>query len=175
MLDSHLQWGEHVNSVNLEIIKCISIMYSLRDIFTINIMTQLYNSFICPYIDYCLEVWGRTYPSNVNPVYIMQKKAIRKIFNTHYNKHTNNYLIELNEPKLLDLLKHKTGLLMNKANKNLLPKNVQFFLLCMAMCTLDKLEIPTVCCKNSKKTNVCFYGWTKVVEFHGNNSISGNK
>ena len=36
-------------------------MYGLRDIFTINIMTQLYNSLIFSYIDYCLEAWGRTY------------------------------------------------------------------------------------------------------------------
>ena len=61
----------------------------------VNTMKQLYNSFIFPYIDYCLEVWGRTYPSNVNPVYVMQKKAIRVIFNAHNNEHTNNYLLRI--------------------------------------------------------------------------------
>ena len=40
----------------------------------VNTIKQLYNSFIFPYIDYCLELSGRTYPSNVNEVYIMQKK-----------------------------------------------------------------------------------------------------
>ena len=49
-----------------------------------------------PYIDYCPEVWDRTYPSNVNSVYIMQEKAIRRILNAHYNEQTNNYFIELN-------------------------------------------------------------------------------
>ena len=101
-------------------------MYNLGDIFTVNTMKQLYNSFIFPYIDYCLEVWGRAYPSNVNPAYVMQKKAIRRIFNAHYDKHTNNYFMELNALKLFDLLKYRTGLFMYKANKNLLQKIVNF-------------------------------------------------
>ena len=88
-------------------------------------MKQLYNSFIFPYIDYCLEVWCRTYPSNVNTVFAMQKKAIRIIFSAHYNEHTNNYFIELNALKLFDLLKYKTGFFMHKTNKKLLPKYIQ--------------------------------------------------
>ena len=65
------------------------------------------------------------YPSNVNPVYVMQKKAIRIIFNAHYNEHTNDYFIELNTLKLFDLLKYKTGFSMHKTNKNLLPTNIK--------------------------------------------------
>ena len=65
------------------------------------------------------------YPSNVNPVYVMQKKAIRIIFNAHYYEHANNYFIELNALKLFDLLKNETGFFIYKANKNLLPKNIQ--------------------------------------------------
>ena len=55
----------------------------------------------------------------------MQKKAIRIIFNAHYNEHANNYFIELNALKLFYLLKYKTGFFMYKANKNLMPKNIQ--------------------------------------------------
>ena len=46
---------------------------------------------------------GRTYSSNVNLVYIMQKKSIRRISNTHYDEHTNNYSIELNAITVFDL------------------------------------------------------------------------
>ena len=85
---------------------------------------------------------GRTYPNNFNSVYVMQTKAIRRIFYAHYNEHTNNYLIELNALKLFDLLKYKTGLPMHKANRNLLPTNIQKNLyICMVRCILDKLEI----------------------------------
>ena len=54
MIDSQLQWKEHINCVNLIIKKCIATMSNLRNIFTVNTMKQLYNSFIFPYIDYCL-------------------------------------------------------------------------------------------------------------------------
>ena len=99
-------------------------MYNLRDIFTVNTMKKLYNSFTFQYIDHCIEACGRTYQRNVNLVYIMQKKAIRRIFNADYFKHTNNYFIELNALILLDLLKYKSGSLVHKANINLLPKNI---------------------------------------------------
>ena len=78
-------------------------MYNLRDIFTVNTMTQFYNSFIFQYIYYYLGIWGGTYPCNVNSAYIMQKKAIRRIFNTQYNEHTNNYFEELHALKLFHL------------------------------------------------------------------------
>ena len=45
MIDSHLQWEEHVNCVNLKISKCIASIYNLRDIFTVNTIKQLYNYF----------------------------------------------------------------------------------------------------------------------------------
>ena len=128
MIDSHLQWKVHINSVNLKISICMAIMYNLIDMLTVNTMRQLNNSFIFPYIDYCLEVWGGTYPGNINPVYVMQKKAMRIIFNAHYYEHTNNYFMELNALKLFDLLKYKTGFFMYKANKNLLPKILQMCL-----------------------------------------------
>ena len=55
-------------------------MYNLRDIFTVNTKKQLYNSFIFPYIDYCVEAWGRTYQSNVNLVYIIVYISNKKNF-----------------------------------------------------------------------------------------------
>ena len=138
MIDSHLQWKEHINCVILKISKCIAIMYNLRDIFKVNTMKQLYNSFIFPYIDYCLEVWDRTYPCNVNPVYAMLKKSIRIIFNAHYNEHTNNYFIELNALKLFDLLKYK----MVSSMRIYCQKIFKICLyISMARCILDKLGI----------------------------------
>ena len=68
MIDSHLQWNEHLNCANLKISKCHSIMNILRDMFSVNTMKQLYNSLNFQYVDHCLEEWGRIYQSNVNSV-----------------------------------------------------------------------------------------------------------
>ena len=91
-------------------------MHNLRDIFMVNTMRQVYNSFIFQYVDYCLKVRGRTYPSNFNSVYVIKKKSIRRIFNVQHNEHTNNCFIQLNSLKLFDLLKYKAGLFMYKAS-----------------------------------------------------------
>ena len=128
-----------------------------------NTIKQLYNSFIFPYIDYCLEVWGRTYLSNVNPIYVMHKKAIIIILNAHYNEHTDNYFTELNALKLFDLLKYKTGFSMYKANKNSPTKKKSLYI-SMSRCILDKLEINNSLTKKPLK-NAYYNRWTKVVEF----------
>ena len=54
MIDSNLQWKEHINCVNVKMLKCIAIMYNIRNIFTVRRIRQHYNSFIFPYIDYVL-------------------------------------------------------------------------------------------------------------------------
>ena len=52
-------------------LKLTHFFISLGDIFTVNTMKQLNNSFIFSYIDYCHRAWGRTYQNSVNSIYIM--------------------------------------------------------------------------------------------------------
>ena len=38
---------------------------------------MLYFSLIHPYMQYCILVWGSTYPSNLNRIVLPQKKVVR--------------------------------------------------------------------------------------------------
>ena len=88
-------------------------------------MKPLYNSFSFPYIEHCLEVWYRKYPSDINPVYVLQKKAIRITFNAHHNEHTNkSFTMKLNVLKLFHLLIYETSFTTYKAIDNSLPQFV---------------------------------------------------
>ena len=42
-------------------------------------LKTLYNSLFLPYINYCNLIWASTYASYLEPLYILQKKAIRII------------------------------------------------------------------------------------------------
>ena len=51
----------------------------LRHYLSKSILVLLYNSLILPHLSYCLEVWGNTYRTTLDPIYKAQKKLVRII------------------------------------------------------------------------------------------------
>lgn len=125
IIDSELNWKEQIRQVKSKVGKCLAILYNVKEILSVQSMKLLYNSLVFPYINYCLEVWGNTYQSNTHPIFVMQKKAIRVVYNSNFNAHTNALFINLNALKLEDLVDYKTILFMFKARNYLLPSNIQ--------------------------------------------------
>ena len=81
--------------------------------------------FVLPYINYCCEIWGITCKGTIEPLIILQKKAIRIVSKVGKYDHTNNLFNKLKLLKFVDLIDLKVGLIMFKARLNKLPKNVQ--------------------------------------------------
>ena len=84
----------------------------------------------------------------------MQKKAIRRIFNTQCNEHANDYFIELNGLRQFDLLKYESGLHMYEVNKkihNCLYIYIYNLFIRMAVSTLYKLGISNSLMKEQPK------------------------
>ena len=75
---------------------------------------MLYDSLFVPYFSYCSEIWGNTYKTNINCVYVLQKKVLRIVCNVDYHM-----------LKLFDIIELKTAMIMYKANKKMLPLNIQ--------------------------------------------------
>ena len=85
----------------------------------------LYYSFVLPYLSYCVEVWGNTYKTNLLPLYILQKRAIRTVFNARIHDHTNLLFLKASALKFFDLVKFKTAQIIYKVNNNLLPNTIK--------------------------------------------------
>ena len=86
---------------------------------------MLYCTLLTPYLTYCVEVWGNTYRSNLQPIFIMQKKAIRLINKVGYRDHTNVLFLNTKTLKFFDMVDFKTAQIMYKARHKMLPANVQ--------------------------------------------------
>ena len=84
----------------------------------------LYCSLFLPYINYCLEIWGNTYKTNVNPIYILKKKGIRIIGNVGYRDSTNNLFYDLNIVRFFYLVELNICNVMYKAINLILPANL---------------------------------------------------
>ena len=62
--------------------------------------------------------------SNLNPLYIIQKRAIRIVHKAGFYDHTNELFLRSNTMKLFDLVEFKTAQLMFKVRNKLLPVNI---------------------------------------------------
>ena len=55
--------------------KGIGIMYKARQFFTIKALLMLYHAYIYPYMTYCIEVWGCASQTQLNCLFLLQKKS----------------------------------------------------------------------------------------------------
>ena len=85
----------------------------------------LYCSIFLPYIHYCSEIWENTYHSKINIIIIIQKRAIRLLFDAGRLDHTAPLFQRANVLTFTDIVKLKTAVFMYKAYHYMLPENIQ--------------------------------------------------
>lgn len=66
---------------------------------------------------YCLEVWGNSYFTNLMPLFILQKRAIRIINGVAPREHTTGLFLRSGLLKLKDLVALQTLLVVHKAKQ----------------------------------------------------------
>lgn len=125
IIDEKINWKAHIKHVSTKLSKSIAVLNKAKHILNFDSLRMLYCSLVLPYLDYCCEVWGNTYKSTLNRVIILQKRAIRIIFNTTYWEHTNKLFCNSNLLKLRDIVDYKTAIIMYKARYKQLPRNIQ--------------------------------------------------
>ena len=153
VIDSKLNWKDHVAMVKSKLPKSIAIMHKAKHLLDKRCGMILYFSLFLPYLSYCCEVWGNTYSSNIKNVYIMQKKAVRIVCNVDYQHPSNVLFIELHVLKLHDLIELRTAMIMYKANTGCLPINLQK----MSPMSLERIHDT----RNSKTVRQVFARTTK--------------
>ena len=99
-IDNKLTWKDHIQFIASKVSKTISLLRRLRHTFPKRILRMIYMSLIYSYLNYCIIIWGSAYNNALDPLYILQKKAVRLINNSHYLDHT---LPIFNSLKLLTL------------------------------------------------------------------------
>ena len=89
VLDSHFKWDKQVNSISKKIKRSIGILSKLRYYLGLDVLINLYFSFIYPFLTYSLIVWGNTYPTTTKPLFTLQKRAVRTITFSRFDEHSS--------------------------------------------------------------------------------------
>ena len=84
-------------------------------------MIVLYNSLILSHVIYCNILWGNCSLTRINSLFLLQKRAIRMITNSHYISHTEPLFQRLKTLKIQDIHIFQTCIFMYKYSHNQLP------------------------------------------------------
>ena len=79
-IDSNLNWKRHINYIFAKKVKrSIGNLSKLCYYLNSKTLLDLYYALVYPFLTYCVIAWGNTYQTSLQPLFVLQKKAIRII------------------------------------------------------------------------------------------------
>ena len=101
-VDCCLTWRPHIQYIQGKIARSLGILSKARKFFNGDTLLTLYYSFLHPYLSYCIEIWGNTFTTYLDPLKKLQNRAVRMITGIARRKSVSSYYKEL---KILPLNK----------------------------------------------------------------------
>ena len=111
-IDSKLKFVGHINNTCNKIAKSIGIIYKMKNLVPKSVLKQMYYSLIYPYINYCICIYGGTYNTHMNRIFLLQKRIVRIINNAPFLAHTDALFYESIILKVSDIYKLNMGMYM---------------------------------------------------------------
>ena len=103
LLDCELNFSDQIESVCTKLRKFNGIMYRARTCFSKYHLLRFYSAYIIPIMSYGLIAYGCGAKSNLDKIYLVQKKILRTIFFKRKYEHITNVFIEYNIHTVFDI------------------------------------------------------------------------
>ena len=127
LIDSNLTWRNQINNIVKKVKRNVGILSKLRYYVGLHILIKLYYALIYPFLIYGIISWGNTYNTTLQPLFILQKKAIRIMTFSNFDEHSSPLFKQLKIVKLYDLVTLHNVVFMYKFHNNLLPNAFDTF------------------------------------------------
>ena len=88
IIDCKLNWKKLISYITGKIAKGIGVITKARKLLDKETLVTLYYTFIYPYLCYCNHVWGNTFVTYLEKLFLMQKKIVRIIHGVRPRTHT---------------------------------------------------------------------------------------
>ena len=79
-IDQHLWLQSQISHVNSKIAQNLGILFKLRHLLNLRMLTNLYYTLIYPYLSFGLMSWGVTYKTRLEKISIIVNKRVRYVF-----------------------------------------------------------------------------------------------
>ena len=121
IIDSCLTWHNHIQYIKGKVARGFGILCKARKYMKQSTLITLYYSFIYPYLNYCVEVWGSTFKCYLDPIAKLQKSALRIITGSSKRTHTKPLFSDLKILTISKVFAFSVQLFMYKYYHKLLP------------------------------------------------------
>ena len=122
-IDNKLSFSPHISEISNKISKSIGIMFKLSQYLPSQTLLNIYYSLAHSYLMYCNTIWGGTYDTHLQPLFILQKRCLRIIHKTAFRAHTLPLFIESRVLQLKDIHNYSLATFTYK-NLDLFASNV---------------------------------------------------
>ena len=96
MLDENVNWQEHIRTVENKIAKNIGLLYRAKYLLNKASLKCIYFAYIHSYLNYANIAWASTYRTKLKAIYLLQKRAVRIVFNENNMTHSRPLSRSLN-------------------------------------------------------------------------------
>ena len=79
LVDDRLTWSNQISAIKTKMSRFIGTLYKLKSTLPLTVRLTIYNSLVQSHLNYCSLLWGTSCKSNIEKLFIAQKKAIRGI------------------------------------------------------------------------------------------------
>lgn len=121
IIHQNLSWQAHIKAISSKIAKSTGIIIKSRQFFLSDTLCTLYNSLILPYLQYCSIIWASTYSSHLQPLFRLQKKALRIITHSPPRAHTYSLFNKLKILNIFNIYKYQVSCFVFLHMQKLLP------------------------------------------------------
>ena len=121
IIHQNLSWQAHIKAISSKIAKSTGIIIKSRQFFLSNTLCTLYNSLILPYLQYCSIIWASTYSSHLQPLFRLQKKALRIITHSPPRAHTYSLFNKFKILNIFNIYKYQVSCFVFLHMQKLLP------------------------------------------------------
>lgn len=108
LLDENLSFDKHVNSLKLKLNRAMFYLNRSKNLLGFNARKQLYFSLIHSNLLYCNQIYGSTAPKNIKGLHLLQKRAVRLVFNKDFRAPTTELFYKLKVLPLPNLINFKS-------------------------------------------------------------------
>ena len=122
VIDENLSWKNHINYIKAKIAKNVGIIRGLKYLLPESTLKTPYNTLILPYLNYCNIIWASNKPTRLQPLLLLQKRAVRSITRSSYSAHSLPLFFKLKYLTIFDLNEVLMAKFMYRHQNHCLPK-----------------------------------------------------
>ena len=178
-IDDKLNWRDHVSFVCRKVARGLGVIIKARKILKKESLISLYYSFIYPYLIYCNQIWGSACKTPIEPLFILQKRALQIITGVHHRSPSEPLFRQLKFLNCENIFKYLVGRLMYRVYHGELSTLQSLFVKNSDIHMQDTRQrghyhIP-VCRTNPGKSSLWYFGawlWNKILNADINPNVS---